>query len=313
MFKGKIRVLENIGKEIINTGSGASLGRVHAFLADETGKKILKVVVRPDRKDKNSFSFDIGNVGNFGVDCLVVSEEPHKSVYAAGSGGTDLMGRNVISRDGTLIGSIVDFVFEPEKFAIPFLVLRRQGDDSLRVISNDESLRFGKDVIVFDGSADEAGLADAGDEYKGYDFDEMLARARRYFDEAEERFRRWEEKISSEGDDGVRKKMEELKSGGEEFGRSMAETADKLFDETKNMVAAWRTRLERAGKVEKAGNRIYEELLGSEAACDIRDNDGVTIIAAGSKVTEDVIAHASEAGKLSELVKCTVKEENREA
>lgn len=117
-----------LGRNIINTSTAESAGKVEGFVVDPTRQAIVAII-------SGDGIIDWTDTGGIGPDAVTsggntVAREPSSDVERRASNGAgDPIGKPLLTEYGFALGTVGDVDFDPESGALNHLIL---GDDDLK-------------------------------------------------------------------------------------------------------------------------------------------------------------------------------------
>lgn len=137
-----------IGKEILNLSDGSFLGKVQGVFIDETEQKLtgLKVKQKGLLGGKNSIPFE--SIKSFGTHKITIENLKEIEVEE----GRNIISMPIVTSDGTILGKIIDFAFEPVDGKIVEYVLKgglmESTFEDYGTVSGESIIAIGKDAII---------------------------------------------------------------------------------------------------------------------------------------------------------------------
>lgn len=324
-----------MGKDILDLSDGAYVGKVQGIVVGSDGKVAgIRIRQKGLLGNKNVVPFDhvkaFGNaVTIHGVDGVVIAE------------GKDVLGKNVITADGTVLGRIWELAFDPVSGKVEEVVLKSSLiKDQLGgkgILPGDKIMNFGKDVVItVEGVTLEDFQPPEEDLYGDWKaVDEVLdeldeleecAFDTEAFEEKKENGRENHyEQVFDEMTNSIGKTIEsafgrikdELTS--EKFKEQTEGFIDKFSEEAKGFFNDMRDKLQnldteglkedlknRVGKKDSQEDElaagIVTQLQGKTVAKPLLDSEGNVIVWPGQIIGKEEVKGAIRGGKLQELL-----------
>ncbi|MDQ3691201.1 MAG: PRC-barrel domain-containing protein [Chloroflexota bacterium] len=145
------------GIAIVDVKNGAKLGNADEIVVSPDDGRVLGFVMKEGTfLNRNETIVEIADVRSIGSDAITVEGEAvaHTPEAVAGeirearSGGRDLVGRQVVTQDGSLVGTIADFAIDVQARRVAAIQIGGGLFEKSDVIAADRITSVGADVVV---------------------------------------------------------------------------------------------------------------------------------------------------------------------
>ena len=317
-----INVGSIIGKELLNLSDGTMLGKVCGVVLT-TDCKVAGLKVRERKLMGSTTTVAFENIKAFGATITLHGVTPVMTADVR-----HVLGKNVITADGTLLGRVEELAFDMETGTVEEIVIQGELMDTMLggrgILPGAKLISFGKDVVIAAEQVTAEDFQKPEEEFYGdwKAMDEVLdeiAEEEISFEEEEaqqERTNRVESTI-----DGLTKTLEETiqKLKDEVTSERVKEQTDRLIDrvgeETKNLFNEVRLLVKNID-TEQLKNKISrkeapedglatdleEQLKGFTVEKPVLDADGNVVAWPGQAIDKEKIKIALQMGVLQELL-----------
>ena len=317
-----INVGSIIGKELLNLSDGTMLGKVCGVVLT-TDCKVAGLKVRERKLMGSTTTVAFENIKAFGATITLHGVTPVMTADVR-----HVLGKNVITADGTLLGRVEELAFDMETGTVEEIVIQGELMDTMLggrgILPGAKLISFGKDVVIAAEQITAEDFQKPEEEFYGdwKAMDEVLdeiAEEEISFEEEEaqqERTNRVESTI-----DGLTKTLEETiqKLKDEVTSERVKEQTDRLIDrvgeETKNLFNEVRLLVKNID-TEQLKNKISrkeapedglatdleEQLKGFTVEKPVLDADGNVVAWPGQAIDKEKIKIALQMGVLQELL-----------
>ena len=315
-----------MGKELLNLSDGTMVGKVCGVVLTPDCK-VAGLKVRERKLMSGTITVAFENIKSFGATITL-----HGVSNVMAQETRTVLGKNVITADGNLLGRVEELAFDMETGAVEEVVIQGELMDTMLggrgILPGDKLLNFGKDVVI---AVDNITAADFQQPEEGFygdwkAMDEVLdsieSETAEVFDEQDaaadntEKASRLENTI-----DGLTKTLEETiqKLKDEVTSDRVKDQTDRLIDrvgeETKNIFNELRLmvkNIDTEAIKNKIGRKdtledtlaadLEEQMKGLTVEKPVLDADGNVIAWPGQVLDKEKIKIALQAGALQELL-----------
>lgn len=146
-----LRLLQEIqGMQVISLAEGRVLGLAQKVFVNPSSKAVSGILVRQSGLGRHEGWVEIRDVTRIGEEVLFVNQaSAYKAKTPVGRSLKDLMGMPVMSKDGKLLGSLVDVEID-ERWRVVELTL----SEGRRIRIDPRQAIFGQDTILLKSGAD---------------------------------------------------------------------------------------------------------------------------------------------------------------
>ena len=315
-----------MGKELLNLSDGTMVGKVCGVVLTPDCK-VAGLKVRERKLMSGTITVAFENIKSFGATITLhgVSNVMAQETRA-------VLGKNVITADGNLLGRVEELAFDMETGAVEEVVIQGELMDTMLggrgILPGDKLLNFGKDVVI---AVDNITAADFQQPEEGFygdwkAMDEVLdsieSETAEVFDEQDAAADNTEKSSRLENTiDGLTKTLEETiqKLKDEVTSDRVKDQTDRLIDrvgeETKNIFNELRLmvkNIDTEAIKNKIGRKdtpedtlaadLEEQMKGLTVEKPVLDADGNVIAWPGQVLDKEKIKIALQAGALQELL-----------
>ena len=315
-----------MGKELLNLSDGTMVGKVCGVVLTPDCK-VAGLKVRERKLMSGTITVAFENIKSFGATITLhgVSNVMAQETRA-------VLGKNVITADGNLLGRVEELAFDMETGAVEEVVIQGELMDTMLggrgILPGDKLLNFGKDVVI---AVDNITAADFQQPEEGFygdwkAMDEVLdsieSETAEVFDEQDAAADNTEKSSRLENTiDGLTKTLEETiqKLKDEVTSDRVKDQTDRLIDrvgeETKNIFNELRLmvkNIDTEAIKNKIGRKdtpedtlaadLEEQMKGLTVEKPVLDADGNVIAWPGQTLDKEKIKIALQAGALQELL-----------
>ena len=315
-----------MGKELLNLSDGTMVGKVCGVVLTPDCK-VAGLKVRERKLMSGTITVAFENIKSFGATITLhgVSNVMAQETRA-------VLGKNVITADGNLLGRVEELAFDMETGAVEEVVIQGELMDTMLggrgILPGDKLLNFGKDVVI---AVDNITAADFQQPEEGFygdwkAMDEVLdsieSETAEVFDEQDAAADNTEKSSRLENTiDGLTKTLEETiqKLKDEVTSDRVKDQTDRLIDrvgeETKNIFNELRLmvkNIDTEALKNKIGRKdtpedtlaadLEEQMKGLTVEKPVLDADGNVIAWPGQTLDKEKIKIALQAGALQELL-----------
>ena len=315
-----------MGKELLNLSDGTMVGKVCGVVLTPDCK-VAGLKVRERKLMSGTITVAFENIKSFGATITL-----HGVSNVMAQETRTVLGKNVITADGNLLGRVEELAFDMETGIVEEVVIQGELMDTMLggrgILPGDKLLNFGKDVVI---AADNITAADFQQPEEGFYgdwkvMDEVLdsieSETAEAFDEQEQAADNTEKASRLENTiDGLTKTLEETiqKLKDEVTSDRVKDQTDRLIDrvgeETKNIFNELRLmvkNIDTEAIKSKIGRKdtpedtlaadLEEQMKGLTVEKPVLDADGNVIAWPGQILDKEKIKIALQAGVLQELL-----------
>ena len=315
-----------MGKELLNLSDGTMVGKVCGVVLTPDCK-VAGLKVRERKLMSGTITVAFENIKSFGATITL-----HGVSNVMAQETRTVLGKNVITADGNLLGRVEELAFDMETGIVEEVVIQGELMDTMLggrgILPGDKLLNFGKDVVI---AADNITAADFQQPEEGFygdwkAMDEVLdsieSETAEVFDEQEQAADNTEKASRLENTiDGLTKTLEETiqKLKDEVTSDRVKDQTDRLIDrvgeETKNIFNELRLmvkNIDTEAIKNKIGRKdtpedtlaadLEEQMKGLTVEKPVLDADGNVIAWPGQVLDKEKIKIALQAGALQELL-----------
>ena len=315
-----------MGKELLNLSDGTMVGKVCGVVLTPDCK-VAGLKVRERKLMSGTITVAFENIKSFGATITL-----HGVSNVMAQETRTVLGKNVITADGNLLGRVEELAFDMETGAVEEVVIQGELMDTMLggrgILPGDKLLNFGKDVVI---AVDNITAADFQQPEEGFygdwkAMDEVLdsieSETAEVFDEQEQAADNTEKASRLENTiDGLTKTLEETiqKLKDEVTSDRVKDQTDRLIDrvgeETKNIFNELRLmvkNIDTEAIKNKIGRKdtpedtlaadLEEQMKGLTVEKPVLDADGNVIAWPGQTLDKEKIKIALQAGALQELL-----------
>ena len=315
-----------MGKELLNLSDGTMVGKVCGVVLTPDCK-VAGLKVRERKLMSGTITVAFENIKSFGATITL-----HGVSNVMAQETRTVLGKNVITADGNLLGRVEELAFDMETGAVEEVVIQGELMDTMLggrgILPGDKLLNFGKDVVI---AVDNITAADFQQPEEGFygdwkAMDEVLdsieSETAEVFDEQEQAADNTEKASRLENTiDGLTKTLEETiqKLKDEVTSDRVKDQTDRLIDrvgeETKNIFNELRLmvkNIDTEAIKNKIGRKdtpedtlaadLEEQMKGLTVEKPVLDADGNVIAWPGQVLDKEKIKIALQAGALQELL-----------
>jgi uncharacterized protein YrrD len=315
-----------MGKELLNLSDGTMVGKVCGVVLTPDCK-VAGLKVRERKLMSGTITVAFENIKSFGATITL-----HGVSNVMAQETRTVLGKNVITADGNLLGRVEELAFDMETGAVEEVVIQGELMDTMLggrgILPGDKLLNFGKDVVI---AVDNITAADFQQPEEGFYgdwkvMDEVLdsieSETAEVFDEQEQVADNTEKASRLENTiDGLTKTLEETiqKLKDEVTSDRVKDQTDRLIDrvgeETKNIFNELRLmvkNIDTEAIKNKIGRKdtpedtlaadLEEQMKGLTVEKPVLDADGNVIAWPGQILDKEKIKIALQAGVLQELL-----------
>ena len=315
-----------MGKELLNLSDGTMVGKVCGVVLTPDCK-VAGLKVRERKLMSGTITVAFENIKSFGATITL-----HGVSNVMAQETRTVLGKNVITADGNLLGRVEELAFDMETGAVEEVVIQGELMDTMLggrgILPGDKLLNFGKDVVI---AVDNITAADFQQPEEGFygdwkAMDEVLdsieSETAEVFDEQDAAADNTEKSSRLENTiDGLTKTLEETiqKLKDEVTSDRVKDQTDRLIDrvgeETKNIFNELRLmvkNIDTEAIKNKIGRKdtpedtlaadLEEQMKGLTVEKPVLDADGNVIAWPGQVLDKEKIKIALQAGALQELL-----------
>ena len=315
-----------MGKELLNLSDGTMVGKVCGVVLTPDCK-VAGLKVRERKLMSGTITVAFENIKSFGATITL-----HGVSNVMAQETRTVLGKNVITADGNLLGRVEELAFDMETGAVEEVVIQGELMDTMLggrgILPGDKLLNFGKDVVI---AVDNITAADFQQPEEGFygdwkAMDEVLdsieSETAEVFDEQDAAADNTEKSSRLENTiDGLTKTLEETiqKLKDEVTSDRVKDQTDRLIDrvgeETKNIFNELRLmvkNIDTEAIKNKIGRKdtpedtlaadLEEQMKGLTVEKPVLDADGNVIAWPGQTLDKEKIKIALQAGALQELL-----------
>lgn len=315
-----------MGKELLNLSDGTMVGKVCGVVLTPDCK-VAGLKVRERKLMSGTITVAFENIKSFGATITL-----HGVSNVMAQETRTVLGKNVITADGNLLGRVEELAFDMETGIVEEVVIQGELMDTMLggrgILPGDKLLNFGKDVVI---AVDNITAADFQQPEEGFYgdwkvMDEVLdsieSETAEVFDEQEQAADNTEKASRLENTiDGLTKTLEETiqKLKDEVTSDRVKDQTDRLIDrvgeETKNIFNELRLmvkNIDTEAIKSKIGRKdtpedtlaadLEEQMKGLTVEKPVLDTDGNVIAWPGQILDKEKIKIALQAGALQELL-----------
>ena len=315
-----------MGKELLNLSDGTMVGKVCGVVLTPDCK-VAGLKVRERKLMSGTITVAFENIKSFGATITL-----HGVSNVMAQETRTVLGKNVITADGNLLGRVEELAFDMETGAVEEVVIQGELMDTMLggrgILPGDKLLNFGKDVVI---AVDNITAADFQQPEEGFygdwkAMDEVLdsieSETAEVFDEQDAAADNTEKSSRLENTiDGLTKTLEETiqKLKDEVTSDRVKDQTDRLIDrvgeETKNIFNELRLmvkNIDTEAIKNKIGRKdtpedtlaadLEEQMKGFTVEKPVLDADGNVIAWPGQVLDKEKIKIALQAGALQELL-----------
>ena len=315
-----------MGKELLNLSDGTMVGKVCGVVLTPDCK-VAGLKVRERKLMSGTITVAFENIKSFGATITL-----HGVSNVMAQETRTVLGKNVITADGNLLGRVEELAFDMETGIVEEVVIQGELMDTMLggrgILPGDKLLNFGKDVVI---AVDNITAADFQQPEEGFYgdwkvMDEVLdsieSETAEVFDEQEQAADNTEKSSRLENTiDGLTKTLEETiqKLKDEVTSDRVKDQTDRLIDrvgeETKNIFNELRLmvkNIDTEAIKNKIGRKdtpedtlaadLEEQMKGLTVEKPVLDADGNVIAWPGQILDKEKIKIALQAGALQELL-----------
>ena len=315
-----------MGKELLNLSDGTMVGKVCGVVLTPDCK-VAGLKVRERKLMSGTITVAFENIKSFGATITL-----HGVSNVMAQETRTVLGKNVITADGNLLGCVEELAFDMETGAVEEVVIQGELMDTMLggrgILPGDKLLNFGKDVVI---AVDNITAADFQQPEEGFygdwkAMDEVLdsieSETAEVFDEQDAAADNTEKSSRLENTiDGLTKTLEETiqKLKDEVTSDRVKDQTDRLIDrvgeETKNIFNELRLmvkNIDTEAIKNKIGRKdtpedtlaadLEEQMKGLTVEKPVLDADGNVIAWPGQVLDKEKIKIALQAGALQELL-----------
>ena len=315
-----------MGKELLNLSDGTMVGKVCGVVLTPDCK-VAGLKVRERKLMSGTITVAFENIKSFGATITL-----HGVSNVMAQETRTVLGKNVITADGNLLGRVEELAFDMETGIVEEVVIQGELMDTMLggrgILPGDKLLNFGKDVVI---AVDNITAADFQQPEEGFygdwkAMDEVLdsieSETAEVFDEQEQAADNTEKSSRLENTiDGLTKTLEETiqKLKDEVTSDRVKDQTDRLIDrvgeETKNIFNELRLvvkNIDTEAIKNKIGRKdtpedtlaadLEEQMKGFTVEKPVLDADGNVIAWPGQVLDKEKIKIALQAGALQELL-----------
>ena len=315
-----------MGKELLNLSDGTMVGKVCGVVLTPDCK-VAGLKVRERKLMSGTITVAFENIKSFGATITL-----HGVSNVMAQETRTVLGKNVITADGNLLGRVEELAFDMETGVVEEVVIQGELMDTMLggrgILPGDKLLNFGKDVVI---AVDNITAADFQQPEEGFYgdwkvMDEVLdsieSETAEVFDEQEQAADNTEKASRLENTiDGLTKTLEETiqKLKDEVTSDRVKDQTDRLIDrvgeETKNIFNELRLmvkNIDTEAIKNKIGRKdtpedtlaadLEEQMKGLTVEKPVLDADGNVIAWPGQILDKEKIKIALQAGALQELL-----------
>ena len=315
-----------MGKELLNLSDGTMVGKVCGVVLTPDCK-VAGLKVRERKLMSGTITVAFENIKSFGATITL-----HGVSNVMAQETRTVLGKNVITADGNLLGRVEELAFDMETGAVEEVVIQGELMDTMLggrgILPGDKLLNFGKDVVI---AVDNITAADFQQPEEGFygdwkAMDEVLdsieSETAEVFDEQDAAADNTEKSSRLENTiDGLTKTLEETiqKLKDEVTSDRVKDQTDRLIDrvgeETKNIFNELRLmvkNIDTEAIKNKIGRKdtpedtlaadLEEQMKGFTVEKPVLDADGNVIAWPGQVLDKEKIKLALQAGALQELL-----------
>lgn len=320
-----------VGKDVLNLDNGTFVGKAQNILVNPTDRIIAGVLLRQKGLLGSKNVLTLENIKAFGSHTITLN---HLDAVAS-SEGVNILNMPVVTIDGTVLGKVIDFAFDPQSGRIEEYVLTggilKEQSLSKGVLRGEQISAIGRDVVI---AQENITLDDLyppeEDTYQSWqEIDDLMQDLEAPDEQLENVIEDFTEKINETIDD-VESKLQNVST--DDFSEKLKGQAEKFTADAKELFANLREKLQNnkldtdalkedlkakftpknaAGEEEAILiGQIEEQLKGSTVEQPVIDADGNVIIWPGQIIGQEEIKNAITSGKLQDLINLTVPLEN---
>ncbi len=315
------------GKDILNLENGTFVGKAQNILVNPADQHVAGVLLRQKGLLGSKNVLALENIKAFGSHTITLTNL--SGVQAAE--GVNILNMPVVTIDGTVLGKIIDFAFDPangqiEEYVLSGGLLKNQPVDK-GVLRGEQISAIGRDVVI---AKENIALDDLyppeEDTYQSWqEIDELMDDLQSPEDELEDVIENFSEKINETVDE-VEERLQNINT--DEFSEKLKGQAEKFTADAKELFGSLREKLQ-SSKLDPDSlkedikakftaknpsadgeaaliKQIEEQMQGSTVEKPVIDADGNVIIWPGQLIGQEEIKHAVAAGKLQDLINVTV-------
>ena len=319
------------GKDVLNLENGTFVGKAQNILVNPADQRIAGVLLRQKGLLGSKNVLALENIKAFGSHTITLNNLNAVSTQE----GVNILNMPVVTIDGTVLGKIIDFAFDPETGGIEEYVLSggllKNRPLNKGVLRGEQINAIGRDVII----AQENIVLDdlyppEEDTYQSWqEIDDLMESLQEPADELDDMIENFSEKINETVDE-VEDKLQNINT--DDFSEKLKVQAEKFTADAKELFGGLREKLQ-ANKLDTdnlkedlkakfavknpAGDsetvlikQIEEQLEGSTVEKPVIDSEGNVIIWPGQLIGQEEIKRAVAAGKLQDLINVTIPLEN---
>lgn len=125
------------GRKVVSTGTAATIGHLHGYVVDPASRRVIALTLKKTPVSGSMLPFS--DIIGFGVDAITVAGdhlivEPDEELAALDAKAHAILGKQVLTTAGQLVGTVTDVDFDPATGVIAALVLDEQTIDGQRLI-----------------------------------------------------------------------------------------------------------------------------------------------------------------------------------
>lgn len=304
-----------MGKEVLDLSSGSFLGRAQSITVHAHEQRVVGVTLKQKGLLGGKNIIPLANIKAFGSHTITVTGLENVMALE----GVDILNMSVVTIDGTVLGKVLDFIFEPDTGVITDYVLNggilQDQPAKKGMLGGRHVVSIGRDVIIAQEKIDLADLVSYEDTFgdSWQEIDELMEGMSADIsdsdleNELEDVVDDFAGKINKTIDE-MSEKLKEVNT--EEFADKIKLQANKLTDEAKELLELVKAKFAAKDKAEPTeadlAGQIVEQLRGSTVDKPLLDAQGNVIIWPGQVIGLQEVRMAVQTGKLQELIGSTV-------
>lgn len=304
-----------LGKEILNLSDGTFVGRTQNIMVNASEKNVVGILLKQKGLLGNKNIIPLDNVKAFGSHTVTINN--FSDVMAVE--GVDIIGMSIVTIDGTVLGKVLDFAFDPQSGDICEYVLAggllKDLPAEKGILPNNYIVSIGRDVIIAQEKINSSDLANYDDAfyYNWQEIDALLEDLSEEETSSADNETNLDDlvedltlKVNKTIED-VTDKLKEVNTEG--IADKLKLQADKFTEEARDLLGSVKSKFvtkdKKASSETALAEQIVEQLQGSTVEKPLLDEEGNVIIWPGQIIGVEEVMYAVNVGKLQDLIGLT--------